>query len=451
MSLLVEGERSVWLGCQAEIVQDDRELAWAEKYVERNEAYKWILGRYVAADEHNLNGHYFALEDLRQTGSTVRHSPLNMLHRPRHIVGTFVAAEMIYPTTAPAAAANEHPMYVARTPYMEALSAFWKYLCQDEYQLIERAWSEGQLYYSMEAVPPSVTCMADGGCGQTFKYMGRTHDSYCAHLNEHAAKKRLNQPHFVGGALVIPPSKPGWANADITELAGLIEGHAEQAEALYDAIAGDMPHLGPREWEGFMAQILVQAVESDEDARSRQMRMRKVKHAYTALGGDGGDKPNAPCKECGLGAQADCHTNTSGSGQPKEKAAKAPAASHRTCKSCGAHMSTDATKCQSCGAAWKAADVLEEFGPDVELSTYGDYPVTWELARDFSKQKRDELSKKKLAMSDGSYPIVTVGDLKNAIRAIGRAAAGKRAKVIAHIKKRAAALGRSDLVENLGK
>lgn len=33
-------------------------------------------------------------------------------------------------------------------------------------------------------------------------------------------------------------------------------------------------------------------------------------------------------------------------------AAKAPPASHRTCKSCGAHMATDAGTCPSCGAKW---------------------------------------------------------------------------------------------------
>jgi ribosomal protein L40E len=34
--------------------------------------------------------------------------------------------------------------------------------------------------------------------------------------------------------------------------------------------------------------------------------------------------------------------------------AKAPAATHRTCKQCGAHLATDATKCKSCGASWVA-------------------------------------------------------------------------------------------------
>jgi ribosomal protein L40E len=38
-----------------------------------------------------------------------------------------------------------------------------------------------------------------------------------------------------------------------------------------------------------------------------------------------------------------------------DMAAKAPPSSHRTCKNCGAHMSTDAKSCQSCGTSWEAA------------------------------------------------------------------------------------------------
>ena len=47
-------------------------------------------------------------------------------------------------------------------------------------------------------------------------------------------------------------------------------------------------------------------------------------------------------------------------------------------------------------------------------------------------------------MSDGSFPIVTVGDLQNAIQAFGRAGNPSAAK--RHIIRRAKALGRSDLL-----
>lgn len=67
-----------------------------------------------------------------------------------------------------------------------------------------------------------------------------------------------------------------------------------------------------------------------------------------------------------------------------------------------------------------------------------------QLKRAFSPEKRRELAKEGMALSDGSFPIVTVGDLKNAIMAFGRATNKKAAK--RHIIKRARALKRTDLI-----
>ena len=64
--------------------------------------------------------------------------------------------------------------------------------------------------------------------------------------------------------------------------------------------------------------------------------------------------------------------------------------------------------------------------------------------RTFSTEERKRLAKTGAAMPDGGYPIVTVEDLKNAIRAIGRAANPAAAK--RHIKKRARSLDKSDLI-----
>jgi phage head maturation protease len=69
-----------------------------------------------------------------------------------------------------------------------------------------------------------------------------------------------------------------------------------------------------------------------------------------------------------------------------------------------------------------------------------------EEKRQFSGGKRRQLAKQGTALPDGSYPIVTIGDLRNAIKAFGRAKPGDRGKVKAHIVKRARALGRTDLL-----
>lgn len=67
-----------------------------------------------------------------------------------------------------------------------------------------------------------------------------------------------------------------------------------------------------------------------------------------------------------------------------------------------------------------------------------------ELKRAFSPEKRRDLAKNGMALPDGSFPIVTEEDLKNAIAAFGRAKSKAAAK--RHIMKRARALKRSDLI-----
>jgi len=64
--------------------------------------------------------------------------------------------------------------------------------------------------------------------------------------------------------------------------------------------------------------------------------------------------------------------------------------------------------------------------------------------RDFSAGDRKRLAKEGKAMPGGGFPIATVGDLRNAIQAIGRAKNPAAAR--AHIKERARALGREDLI-----
>ena len=64
--------------------------------------------------------------------------------------------------------------------------------------------------------------------------------------------------------------------------------------------------------------------------------------------------------------------------------------------------------------------------------------------REFTEAEREAAAEEGAALPDGSYPIKSVADLKNAIQAYGRAK--DPAKVKAHIKARAEALGREDLI-----
>jgi hypothetical protein len=88
-----------------------------------------------------------------------------------------------------------------------------------------------------------------------------------------------------------------------------------------------------------------------------------------------------------------------------------------------------------------------EFGGDFESDeddiTEEELEDILSLAR-FSDYMRESLAKKGNALPDGSFPIVTVADLKNAIHAVGRAKDIEAAK--RHIKKRARELGKEDLI-----
>lgn len=103
-------------------------------------------------------------------------------------------------------------------------------------------------------------------------------------------------------------------------------------------------------------------------------------------------------------------------------------------------------------AGW--TDVAEELfsegiksGRIKDVGLRDDGATLWELDgrfRIYSPQQRRDLAGKGQALPDGSYPIADVEDLKNAIQAIGRAKDPGKAK--AHIKKRASALGETDLI-----
>lgn len=90
----------------------------------------------------------------------------------------------------------------------------------------------------------------------------------------------------------------------------------------------------------------------------------------------------------------------------------------------------------------------EEPEPEGQEVVVPEAPITASAAElsDEFKGDREQLAKKGLALPDGSYPIRNVSDLKKAVQAFGRANEGKRAEVKKHIKKRAKALNRKDLI-----
>jgi hypothetical protein len=103
---------------------------------------------------------------------------------------------------------------------------------------IEKAYKDGELAFSMEAVPEQITC---GQCSKLYDYDGPSSQIYCDHLQQRRSRKILHRPHFLAGALIAPPVKPGWRGAHVKEISQLLEADTDRADAIYREIAGEMP------------------------------------------------------------------------------------------------------------------------------------------------------------------------------------------------------------------
>lgn len=289
--------------------------AWVERVVRKDPDLRWIVGNYVEANVANDNGHIFPLEDLRTAQHTVAGKPLNMMHRDHYIVGSYAGAQLM--ANGKELTASDGPD--GECPYVEAVAGMWHTRFPEEYFNIQRAHKDGSLFFSMEAVPEEVSCP---DCAHRVVFAGTDSDTYCAHMRGATGPKILHNPIFAGGAIIIPPARPGWSRADVKEISASLEKYNENA-SLYPGIVAQAPHLDQSAVEQLMAQVMI-------------------------------------------------------------------------------------------------------------------------MSREFSQQKRENLAKQGSAMPDGSFPIANAKDLKNAIKAVGRAKNPAAAK--AHIRKRAKALGLTDLL-----
>jgi hypothetical protein len=90
--------------------------------------------------------------------------------------------------------------------------------------------------------------VGDNGCGHLTEYASYIGGDQCQHMRERSAVRHFIDPVFLGGAVIVPPARPGWAEADATimrQAASLAEENAEQA--------GD---LSTSDWEQMMAGVV---------------------------------------------------------------------------------------------------------------------------------------------------------------------------------------------------
>jgi hypothetical protein len=264
--MFFEGNNRIYIGGQAWLFDGTAEHAssdWAAKYVISNEANSYILGRFVEADKANNNKQYFKMGDLLMNQPTISYAPLNINHQSSP-VGAFVASEMQYPAG------------VEENAHIEALAVMWKHYYPDVFSKVQQAFAEAALFYSMETVPRSLSTIGGSDDAAEYAYEGRTSPNYPTEINERSCEAIiLNGPHFVGGALIIPPVRPGWSQADVKQLSRFMNEQWETAENLYEGVAEATPHLDPKTWELIMGELILAAMQklgTDEMKKKKKMK-----------------------------------------------------------------------------------------------------------------------------------------------------------------------------------
>lgn len=259
-SFSVVGQASLVGGSDGDVMR-----AWAERHVWRDPDLKWIVGNYIEADRQNSNGHYFPLPDIPAGIETLRGKALNMLHRERYVVGHYVGAQLLdengIEMTAEDVAAraegsdDSKDIKAVARPTVEAVAAFHWTRFPGEFEDIQMAHSLGSLYFSMESIPKEVSCLT---CDKRVAFDGLESETYCSHMNGPVGPKRLHEPRFLGGAIIIPPVKPGWSQAEIKTIARkMVEEDEDSVQALYSSFEETSPHLNPETWEALMMQVVL--------------------------------------------------------------------------------------------------------------------------------------------------------------------------------------------------
>lgn len=172
-----------------------------------------LRGRLVG-EGTNLNGASWEAQDLDFGLPSVATGPLNWLHNERHIIGCLTDARM---RTREAAAEAGLPDL---GQHIEADAVVWRYIFPREAAAVEMAAGDRKLYYSMECISNEVQCVGPNGCGAKMGYLDSLHrtEKACVHVRERASARRFVQPIFQGGAVIVPPKSPGWANANVDVL-----------------------------------------------------------------------------------------------------------------------------------------------------------------------------------------------------------------------------------------
>lgn len=222
----------------------------------------WISGRYVSSGKPpNRNGLAFRPHELPSAMRRILHKPLDMIHDPHRIVGTHAAYRMVYPNGAPAEARSGHPgqMAYTDTAYSQVIAAVWSYHYSSEAEIIAEAYNDGKAFLSMSCLPESVQCER---CDHIAPWDGYTSDLYCEHM-QGLNFKWVNNPLFLGGAVIVPPINPGWSRAAITRLRGFLDVDDDLSHHTYAGVAALAGHATTTELELLSAKLISASFHDD--------------------------------------------------------------------------------------------------------------------------------------------------------------------------------------------
>jgi hypothetical protein len=253
---VLERNGSIYLINQAHIarsqedVSADQAKAVGDWEIDKSSPFiTWISGDFVEGDKPNQNTQMWTSGDLAMSEYSIKYAPLNMVHKFRTPIGFFAATKTV---PLKREEASEESIKI------QALSGLWSHIFQFETAQAEAANDAGLLFYSMECRGTHLTCAGPDGCGETFDYMAT--DTHCEHLMERSSIRHIVNPTFRGGALIVPPVKPGWkeAGAAILQESVMQEAavFAEQNEAAYNTLTDDGVNINASAWETVMAMAM---------------------------------------------------------------------------------------------------------------------------------------------------------------------------------------------------
>lgn len=196
-----------------------------------------LSGRLVEAERANRNGAFWTQGDLEFGLPTVAYGPLNWLHDEKKVIGTLLDPHLVD---------AEHAAATDLKPHIRTDAVVWDWIHREEARAVKHYAEAGRAWLSMECIAASVECTGPNGCGKEVAWGQTKGPDSCDHLRERSSFRRMKDPVFQGAAVIVPPTSPGWADADL-ELA---------AERVLEAASLTPAGMSDAEAAGLLQQII---------------------------------------------------------------------------------------------------------------------------------------------------------------------------------------------------